>query len=416
MTAPQDNPREAATPAPLAQGAAPPAWHAPTTAPPAPTSPPPARQPRRGPGWLGTISLVTAGMLLSSGLTLGGVIAYDQLLPESAEPSASASADPAAPGPVVQPASQQGSDWADVAQQVSTSAVAILVAGPDGTSQGTGVVLDDNGHVLTNEHVVSGGTDVTITTNQGRSYPARIVGTDPSTDLAVIQVEDPPAELTPATFADSSTVVVGQEVMALGTPLGLSNTVTTGIISAVNRPVSARGEKGDGSDTAYTSALQTDAAINPGNSGGPLVDAAGQVIGINTAIAAIPDQSGHSGSIGLGFAIPSNTALMIGEQLVEDGTARHAFLGVTSSDGSGESEGVGYRGAEVAAVEPDSPAAEAGVQEGDLLISMDGIPVDGAGALTGLVRGMPIGSTHELQLVRDGSLVTLEVTLAERPT
>src|SRR5690606_29759819 len=155
---------------------------------------------------------------------------------------------------------------------------------------------------------------------------------DSTTDLAVIRMDSAPGYLQPAAFADSTTVEVGQPVMALGTPLGLRNTVTTGIVSALDRPVTASGEESDGSDTTYSSAIQTDAAINPGNSGGPLVDAAGQVIGINTAIAGIPNASGQAGSIGLGFAIPSNTATMIARQLQEDGTAEHAFLGVTSKD------------------------------------------------------------------------------------
>ena len=178
--------------------------------------------------------------------------------------------------------------------------------------------------------------------------------------------------------------------------------------------MTASGEETDGSDTTYTSAIQTDAAINPGNSGGPLVDAAGQVIGINTAIAGIPGGSGRAGSIGLGFAIPSSTAIMIAEQLQEDGTAEHAFLGVTTSDGSADDGEATYRGAEVVAVEPDSPASEAGLQEGDLIIGVDDIPVGGAAALTGVVRGLEIGSSHQLELVRDGSVETLEVTFGVR--
>src|SRR5690606_2844420 len=175
-------------------------------------------------------------------------------------------------------------------------------------------------------------------------------------------MDSAPKGLQPAAFADSTTVEVGQPVMALGTPLGLENTVTTGIVSALDRPVTASGEASDGSDTTYTSAIQTDAAINPGNSGGPLVDAAGQVIGINTAIAGIPNAAGQAGSIGRGFAIPSNTATMIAEQLQEDGTAEHAFLGVTSQDGEVAGDRAAHRGAQVVSVEPGSPAAEAGLR------------------------------------------------------
>ena len=380
-------------------------------------APGPAASPRsrRGPGWGGVTGLVALGMLVSSGLTLGGVVTYDQLFDDG--PAAASPADPGS-GTEARPAAASTADapdWATVAKQVSPSAVAIQVATSGGTSQGTGVVLDDRGAILTNNHVVEDGNAVQVTTSEGLSYAASIVGTDPVTDLAVIRLDSPPEGLQPATFADSSTVVVGQPVMALGTPLGLENTITTGIVSAVDRPVTASGEATDGSDTTYTSALQTDAAINPGNSGGPLVDAAGQVIGINTAIAGIPSSSGQAGSIGLGFAIPSNTAAMIADQLQQGGTAQHAFLGLTSSDGTAQAGEATHRGAEVVAVEPDSPAAQAGVQDGDLITGIDDIPIGGAGALTGVVRGMEIGSTHQLEVVRGGSVESIEVTLGERP-
>src|SRR5699024_10276453 len=185
--------------------------------------------------------------------------------------------------------------------------------------------------------------------------------------------------------------------MALGTPLGLENTVTTGIISAVDRPVTAGGEEGGDAEATYTSALQTDAAINPGNSGGPLVDAAGQVIGINTAIAGIPDADGQAGSIGLGFAIPASTATMIAAQL--------------RTDGSASADGAVYSGAEVVSVEPGSPADDSSLRKGDLVIAVDDTPVDGAAALTGVVRGLEVGSTHELEVVRDGAVQSVEITL-----
>ena len=231
----------------------------------------------------------------------------------------------------------------------------------------------------------------------------------------MIRLDSPPDDLQPATFADSATVVVGQPVMALGTPLGLENTVTTGIISAVDRPVTAGGEDPSGSDATYTSALQTDAAINPGNSGGPLIDAAGQVIGINSSIAGIASSTGQAGSIGLGFAIPSNTATMIAEQLKDSGSADHSFLGVTSSDGTETVGDVSYRGAQVRGVEGGSPAAEAGLREGDLITKVDDTPVGGAAALTGVVRGLPVDSSHTLTVVRDQDEQTLDVTLAGQP-
>lgn len=380
-------------------------------------APGPAPAPsRRGPGWGGVTGLVALGMLLSSGATLGGVVAYDQLSGSDLAPIvqeapvSSAEARPAALS------SGEDADWARIAELVGPSVVAIHVSTGSGTSQGTGVILDEQGTILTNNHVVDGAQGVEVTTSDGLSYPASIVGTDSITDLAVLRMDSAPGDLQPAAFADSTTVEVGQPVMALGTPLGLRNTVTTGIVSALDRPVTASGEESDGSDTTYSSAIQTDAAINPGNSGGPLVDAAGQVIGINTAIAGIPNASGQAGSIGLGFAIPSNTATMIARQLQEDGTAEHAFLGVTSKDGSSSEGGATHRGAEVVSVEQQSPASEVDLREGDLIIEVDDVPVGGAAALTGVVRGLEIDSTHRFEVVRDGAVQTLEVTLGVRPS
>ncbi|GAA1489088.1 S1C family serine protease [Brachybacterium sacelli] len=371
---------------------------------------------RRGPGWGGVTGLIALGMLVSSGLTLGGVVAYDQLLtPEPTStaqqaPETSADASPASVSTVDDP------DWASVAEQVSPSAVAIQVSTGAGTSQGTGVVLDGDGSILTNNHVVEGARSVQVTMSDGLSYSASIVGTDADTDLAVIRLDSPPEDLQPATFADSATVAVGQPVMALGTPLGLENTVTTGIVSALDRPVTATGGDPSGSDSTYTSAIQTDAAINPGNSGGPLVDAAGQVIGINSSIAGIPNPSGQAGSIGLGFAIPANTATMIAEQLQEDGTADHSFLGVTSTDGTVTLGNVAHHGAEVVSVEPGSPAEEAGLRKGDLITAIDETDVGGAAALTGIVRGMAVGTDHTLSVVRGQDEQSLDITLASSPS
>ncbi|WP_245822915.1 S1C family serine protease [Brachybacterium avium] len=386
-----------------------------TSAPLSPTAPPVAPAPaRRGPGWGGVGALVVLGMVLSSGATLGGVVVYDQFLdptPEvSSQPGTTVDARPAAA------ITGEAPNWAAVAEQVSPSTVAIKVATDAGTSQGTGVILDEQGSILTNNHVVAGARKLEVTTSDGLGYSASVVGADPTTDLAVIRLDSPPDGLQPATFADSSTVEVGQPVMALGTPLGLENTVTTGIISALDRPVTAAGEEGDGSTATYTSALQTDAAINPGNSGGPLVDAAGQVIGINSAIAAIPNASGQAGSIGLGFAIPASTATMIAAQLQEDGTADHAFVGVTSTDGTASGDQVTYSGAEVVSIEPGSPAADSALRKGDLIIAVDSTPVGGAAALTGVVRGLQIDSTHSLEVVREGSVQSIEITLGVRPS
>lgn len=369
----------------------------------------PART-RRGPGWGGVVVLVGAGMLLSSGVTLGGVVAYDQLLGSDGASTAATSSS-STQGPVSTASSSSDPDWSAVAAAVTPSTVEIQVAAQGGTSTGTGVVLDTTGNILTNNHVVDGGQQVQVTLSDGSVYAASIVGTDASTDLAVLRLDDPPSDLQPATFGDSGSVTVGQDVMAIGTPLGLQNTVTTGIVSATARPVTTTGQQPDGSDSTYTSAIQTDASINPGNSGGPLVDATGAVIGINSSIAGVASGQETAGSIGLGFAIPASTAKLIADQLIDGGTAQHAYLGVTTTDGSAEASGTTRTGAEVVSAEDGTPAASAGLRKGDVVVAVDDTPVDGAAALTGVVRGLAVDSEHTLTVVRDGSEQQVTVTL-----
>ena len=373
------------------------------------TAPHPART-QRGPGWGGVVVLVGAGMLLSSGVTLGGVVAYDQLLGSDGASTAATSSS-STQGPVSTASSTSDPDWSAVAAAVTPSTVEIQVAAQGGTSTGTGVVLDTKGNILTNNHVVDGGQQVQVTLSDGSVYAASIVGTDASTDLAVLRLDDPPSDLQSATFGDSSAVAVGQDVMAIGTPLGLQNTVTTGIVSATARPVTTTGQQPDGSDSTYTSAIQTDASINPGNSGGPLVDATGAVIGINSSIAGVASGQETSGSIGLGFAIPATTAKLIADQLIDGGTAQHAYLGVTTTDGSAEASGATRTGAEVVSAEDGTPAASAGLRKGDVVVAVDDTPVDGAAALTGVVRGLAVDSEHTLTVVRDGGEQQLTVTL-----
>ena len=227
---------------------------------------------------------------------------------------------------------------------------------------------------------------------------------DESSDLAVIKV-DGVDDLTPATFADSDQLQIGQAVVAVGAPLGLSGTVTEGIVSAVDRPVRT-GSSQDAS--TVLDAVQTDAAINPGNSGGPLVDLAGSVVGINSAIATVSGASGESGNIGVGFAIPSNDAKNIADQLVADGTAEHASLGVSASetqDGSG---------AQIRAVEPGSAAAEAGLEEGDVVTAVADRPVRDLDGLLAAIRDHQPGDTVTLTILRDGDEETITVTLGSR--
>lgn len=362
---------------------------------------------QRGPGWCGTTALVVAGMLLSSALTLGGMIGYDALT-DSGGASAPETGS-AASTPIV--ASNDAPDWATIAERVSPSTVAIANTSRQGESQGTGVIIDPNGLIVTNNHVVAGATQITATLADGRTFVADMIGADPSTDLAVIRLTDPPTDLVAASFGDSSAMVVGEPVMAVGTPLGLQNTVTTGIVSALNRPVTTAGEDMDPASATYTSAVQTDAAVNPGNSGGPLVNTAGEVIGINSSIASFADSQQRAGSIGLGFAIPSDTVELIASQLIDSGSVRHALLGVTASPGTVTLDKVTYRGAQVEEVVPGSAADAAGLRRGDLIVSVDDIPVDDAAALTGLVRGLPVGSEHTVAIYRGAAPQDVTVTL-----
>jgi len=313
------------------------------------------------------------------------------------------------PSAPVEGSSVENPDWERVASSVQASVVAIAVQTAEGAGQGSGVIIDDSGNILTNDHVVGDATEdgIEVTLTDGRLFAAEIVGTDAATDLAVIQLQDAPDDLQPASLGDSADVRVGEPVMAVGNPLGLSNTVTTGIVSAVDRPVSTSESGGQ----AVTNAIQIDAAINPGNSGGPLFDGEGLVIGITSSIATLSSQSG---SIGLGFAIPSNLAEQIATQLIDDGTAEHAFLGVTLSDGTATADGVTRRGAVVQQVTAGSPAAEAGIQQGDVIVAIDDRPVAGAESLTAYVRELTSGSEVTLTVVRDGQTEEVDVTLATR--
>jgi len=250
------------------------------------------------------------------------------------------------------------------------------------------------------------------------------VGTDPTTDLAVLKLETVPSGLEAATFGNSAAVRVGQPVMALGNPLGLSDTVTTGIVSAVNRPVTTNaseqqnpfGGNGAGAESVVTNAIQTDAAINPGNSGGALVDAQGQVVGITSSIASLGSSGGQSGSIGLGFAIPANTAKSVAAQLISSGTAQHAYLGVTLSDGSVTMDGAQRQAAVIGSVSSGTPAASAGLQARDAVIAVNGQAVDSADSLVARIREVQPGTKVTLSVVRSGQSRQVDVTLTARPT
>jgi putative serine protease PepD len=296
-----------------------------------------------------------------------------------------------------------------VAAQVLPSVVKINVAGPAGSGSGSGVIISSDGEILTNNHVVESAVDggeLAVSFNDGTTARASVVGTDPLTDLAVIKAADV-SGLTPAKLNASDSVDVGEQVVAIGSPFGLEATVTSGIVSALDRPVSVPGQ-GNVSATTYP-AIQTDAAINPGNSGGALVNMSGEVVGINSSIRTASDSSGQGGSIGLGFAIPISKLIPIVEQIRDGETATHAKLGVTVDDAVSDNGLV--TGASVRSVEPGSAADAAGLQVGDVVTKVDDKLISGSTSLVATIRGMRPDDDVSLTIVRGGDTQTLDATL-----
>lgn len=414
------------------------------TGPASSSSAPRRRKQRRGPGWGGVIAATLAAAVLASGGTAVAVHTLDG--DPATSTTASSHATALATGSTTKTVSstQAAPDWEAVTTAVGNSVVSITVETSSGTAEGSGVIYDSSGHIITNNHVVEGATQIQVTLADGRMYSAKVTGTDSATDLAVIQLENTPSDLTVAQFGDSDSVQTGEDVMAIGNPLGLSSTATTGIVSALNRPVVTTSTESDSSSdgqpsgglgdlfgqsqdqsqsqsqtstdsSVYTNAIQIDAAINPGNSGGPLFDKTGKVIGITSSIASMSSSSSsESGSIGIGFAIPSNLVEKVADQLIESGTATHAYLGVSIGDGSAEVDGATFAGAQVGSVESDSPASKSGLEEGDVITAIDGKSTTQAAALTGFVRQYSAGDTVTLTVVRDGKEIEVQATLAER--
>jgi putative serine protease PepD len=331
-----------------------------------------------------------------------------------------------------------------VAAKASPSVVTIAVASSSAAGTGSGVILDSDGHILTNNHVITldgavSEPEVTVTTNDGRLLAATIVGTDPISDLAVIKVD---AEgLQPAEFADSDNLNVGDRAIAIGAPLGLAGTVTDGIVSALNRSITVAssalpeedgtapeeqpsspydffnfdlpGQSGSqATSTISLAVIQTDAAINPGNSGGALLDSEGRVIGINVAIASAGN-GGAAGSIGVGFAIPSNIAQRIAGELIDGDGATHGLLGATVADVQDDENqsGAGVVGASIVELTPGGAAEAAGLRVGDIITGFNGIPITGKTDLTAQVRAVAAGASAELGYVRDGRAATINLTL-----
>lgn len=375
---------------------------------------------KRGPGWLATIAIALAAALCV------------WLLPSDwGSGTTSLGKSPvkvATEAPVVQ-ASAKNTNWETVAKAVQPSVVAIQVASGNSGETGSGVIFDEAGHVITNYHVVasaiSGNAKVQIELFNGKIYDAKVLGSDASTDLAVLEFVSPPKDLQMAALGSSTGLRVAQPVAAIGSPLGLENTVTTGIISALDRPVvvtqSSEGsgvqipglnDRSGAGQQVVTNAIQVDAAINPGNSGGPLFDASGKVIGITSSIASLGSSNGgQAGSIGIGFAIPVNLVRNVADQIITSGKVTHAMLGVTIDTAVAKIGGESRMGARVSTVVRGSGADRAGLKEGDLITKIDDYQVGSGVALTGYVRWYNPGDKVKLTVLRQDGTHEIEAEL-----
>ncbi|MGW1496621.1 trypsin-like peptidase domain-containing protein [Streptomyces sp. NPDC002402] len=366
----------------------------------------PARKKRRGSLLVGAVLLA----LVAGGIG-GGIGAYIERnggITDIELPQASKDNGHRAPDSV-----------AGIAASALPSVVTLHVSGSGAQGTGTGFVLDQQGHILTNNHVVDpagSAGEISVTFSGGETAKATLVGKDSGYDLAVVKVTGV-SHLKPLPLGNSDSVQVGDPVVAIGAPFDLQNTVTSGIISAKERPITAGGEKGDGSDVSYVDALQTDAPINPGNSGGPLVDTKARVIGINSAIRAADTGSGpeggQAGSIGLGFAIPINQGKRVAEELINTGRATHPVIGVSlDMKYTGDGARVGEKSKDgTPSVSPKGPSAKAGIKPGDVITKVDGQRVHSGEELIVKIRSHRPGDRLELTLVRGGRERTLTLTL-----
>ncbi len=359
------------------------------------TAPPPRGRRRLA----GTLALV----LLAAGAGLGGAAAYDAIQGDDGGVISSLDA-----------GSDSGSAPAGeiekVAQKLLPSVTQVNVAGGGQAGSGTGIIISSDGQILTNNHVVESAVDrgsITVAFNDGTNAKAEILGRDAVTDLAVIKAEGK-SGLTPASLGSSADLEVGQVVIAIGSPFGLESTVTSGIISALNRPVAS--SDAGGNDQTVFPAIQTDAAINPGNSGGPLVDLQGRVIGINSAIRSNGATSTDAGSIGLGFAIPVDLAKNVSEQLVKGDKVQHARIGVTVGPAVAQDD-ITAIGAEIKEVTKGSAGDDAGLRVGDIITAVNDNPIVSSNALVASIRGYQPGETITVTYTRDGDERTTKVKL-----
>jgi len=358
-----------------------------------------ARRPRR---WLLWVALGTA--LVVGGVAGGLIVGATQSSGSSVSSGTSASSSTASACPVT-----------PVANQVIPSVVTIAASGPSGSGTGSGEFIRSGGYILTNNHVISiaaNGGSVKVLFADGHTEPATITGRDPQTDLAVLKVQTS-RELKVISLGSSSSVKVGQPVVAVGAPLGLSGTVTSGIVSALDRTVEVPGE--NDRSALLVSAVQTDASINPGNSGGALVNCEGQLVGVPTAGATVPNSGG--GSIGLGFAIPVVLANRIADEIIATGTVTHAFFGLQTvpiPPAAAEQAGL-PEGLFVQAVTPGGPAATAGLRAEDVITKIDGMPATSNIQLQELTLTKKPGDTVSIEYTRAGQSATATVTLAAQP-
>jgi putative serine protease PepD len=377
---------------------------------PAPASPAtvPPRRGRRG----FAAAVVAASLLVGGAAGVGGAATYSALVDDSGTSgggSTSTTTSPVASSP--DRAAADGS-VEQVAGTVLPSVVKLDVAGAEGQGSGSGIILSADGLILTNEHVAAlagDGGEITVSFTDGSRATATVVGSDPLTDTALLQAEDVDG-LTPITIGESGKLDVGEQVVAVGSPFGLDSTVTSGIVSALDRPVDV-GTDGQGNSTVYP-AIQTDAAINPGNSGGPLVNMSGQLVGINSSIRT-NGASAESGSIGLGFAIPIDEVLPIIDQMKNGETPTHARLGITVGDvaaqpGSGAEVA---EGAQIQEITNGSAAGSAGLEGGDVITKIDDTMITGPDSLVATIRSYRPGDEVKVTYVRDGDEQTTTLTL-----
>ena len=422
MTEPTQHPGDAEnttpippyTPSYAQQSYSPPSYTSPT--PPAGSSP----SGRNGRSRTATAAVLTAALLLGAGGGIAGAAAYDALEGDTATTTASSTtsdttSDSTSSNAAAPPASDtNGSAPMGSAEQVAAavlpSVVKITVVAPDGSGgSGSGIVLSSDGEILTNNHVaeVAQGGKMTVSFNDGHTADATVVGTDPVTDLAVVQAKGV-SGLTPARIGNSDALRVGDSVVAIGSPFGLDATVTSGIVSALNRPVAVSSPTTGGEDTIYP-AIQTDAAINPGNSGGPLVNSQGQVVGIDSSIrTSSSGMGGEGGSIGLGFAIPISQVMPVVDQLRNGQTPTHARLGVTVSNKLQDGLPMG---AGIESVEPGSAGQQAGLKSGDVVLKVDDKVISSVDSLVATIRGYRPGDQVALTVQRGSDTLTLHATL-----